>query len=240
MIKVSILGYGKMGKEIEKIAIREGMSIVAKIDNEDDWSSQYNAFKTSDVAIEFSTPATVVQNLSRCFEAGIPVVCGTTGWTKVEKDIIEKCAKTSNSMVYGSNFSIGANIFFKINEVMAELMNKQSQYDVMIEETHHIAKKDAPSGTAISIANIILNQIDRKKDWKLDDNSDESSINVIAHRLGDETGTHSVKYESDADCITLCHKTYNRAIFAQGAVRAARWLTKNTGIHQFSEIFLHV
>ena len=123
---------------------------------------------------------------------------------------------------------------------MAELMNKQSQYDVMIEETHHIAKKDAPSGTAISIANIILNQIDRKKDWKLDDNSDESSINVIAHRLGDEAGTHSVKYESDADCITLCHKAYNRAIFAQGAVRAARWLAKNTGIHQFSEIFLHV
>lgn len=240
MIKVSILGYGKMGKEIEKVVIREGMNIVAKIDNEDDWRAQNEAFLGSDVAIEFSTPGTVVKNLSRCFNAGIPVVCGTTGWTNVEKDMLDQCARTSNAMVYGSNFSIGANMFFKINEMMAQLMNNQEQYDVMIEETHHATKKDAPSGTAITIANIILNQLDRKKEWTLEDDSDAASINIVAHRFGEETGTHAVKYQSDDDCIILCHKAYNRAIFAQGAVRAARWLVKNKGIHQFQDIFLQI
>lgn len=240
MIKVSILGYGKMGKEIEKVVIREGMTIVARIDNEEDWVNQQDAFLTSDVAIEFSTPNTVLKNLSRCFKANIPVVCGTTGWTNVEADVLKQCKETSNALIYGSNFSIGANMFMKINEVMAQLMNKQQQYDVMIEETHHAAKKDAPSGTAISIANIIINQLDRKKDWTLEDDSDAADINIVAHRFGEETGTHAVKYTSDDDCIILCHKAYNRAIFAQGAVRAARWICKNKGIYPFHEIFLQI
>ena len=224
MIKVAILGYGKMGKEIEKVVLREGMNIVARIDNEEDWETQREAFLSSDVAIEFSTPGTVVKNLTRCFEANIPVVCGTTGWTNVEKEILKQCQATSNALIYGSNFSIGANMFFKINDMMAQLMNQQPQYDVTIEETHHIHKKDAPSGTAIAIANIIINQLDRKKEWALEDDSDAADINIIAHRFGEEAGTHAVKYKSDDDCIILCHKAFNRAIFAQGAVRAARWL----------------
>ena len=205
MIKVAILGYGKMGKEIEKVVLREGMNIVARIDNEEDWETQREAFLSSDVAIEFSTPGTVVKNLTRCFEANIPVVCGTTGWTNVEKDIIKQCQATSNALIYGSNFSIGANMFFKINDLMAQLMNQQPQYDVTIEETHHIHKKDAPSGTAIAIANIIINQLDRKKEWALEDDSDAADINIIAHRFGEEAGTHAVKYKSDDDCIILCH-----------------------------------
>ena len=240
MIKVAILGYGKMGKEIEKVAIREGMKIVARIDNEEEWETQHEAFLTSDVAIEFSTPGTVVKNLTRCFEANIPVVCGTTGWTNVEKDILKQCQATSNALIYGSNFSIGANMFFKINDLMAQLMNQQPQYDVTIEETHHIHKKDAPSGTAITIANIIINQLERKKEWALEDDSDAADINIIAHRFGEEAGTHAVKYKSDDDCIILCHKAFNRAIFAQGAVRSARWLIKNRGIYPFYDIFLQI
>ena len=240
MIKVAILGYGKMGKEIEKVAIREGMKIVARIDNEEEWETQREAFLTSDVAIEFSTPGTVVKNLTRCFEANIPVVCGTTGWTNVEKDILMQCQATSNALIYGSNFSIGANMFFKINDLMAQLMNQQPQYDVTIEETHHIHKKDAPSGTAITIANIIINQLERKKEWALEDDSDAADINIIAHRFGEEAGTHAVKYKSDDDCIILCHKAFNRAIFAQGAVRSARWLIKNRGIYPFYDIFLQI
>ena len=240
MIKVAILGYGKMGKEIEKVAIREGMNIVARIDNEEDWKTQYEAFLSCDVAIEFSTPGTVVKNLTRCFEANIPVVCGTTGWTNVEKDILKQCQATSNALIYGSNFSIGANMFFKINDLMAQLMNQQPQYDVTIEETHHIHKKDAPSGTAIAIANIIINQLDRKKEWALEDDSDAADINITAHRFGEEAGTHAVKYKSDDDCIILCHKAFNRSIFAQGAVRSARWLIKNRGIHPFYDIFLQI
>ncbi len=240
MIKVAILGYGKMGKEIEKVAIREGMKIVARIDNEEEWETQREAFLTSDVAIEFSTPGTVVKNLTRCFEANIPVVCGTTGWTNVEKDILKQCQATSNALIYGSNFSIGANMFFKINDLMAQLMNQQPQYDVTIEETHHIHKKDAPSGTAITIANIIINQLERKKEWALEDDSDAADINIIAHRFGEEAGTHAVKYKSDDDCIILCHKAFNRAIFAQGAVRSARWLIKNRGIYPFYDIFLQI
>lgn len=240
MIKVAILGYGKMGKEIEKVAIREGMKIVARIDNEEEWETQHEAFLTSDVAIEFSTPGTVVKNLTRCFEANIPVVCGTTGWTNVEKDILKQCQATSNALIYGSNFSIGANMFFKINDLMAQLMNQQPQYDVTIEETHHIHKKDAPSGTAIAIANIIIKQLERKKEWALEDDSDAADINIIAHRFGEEAGTHAVKYKSDDDCIILCHKAFNRAIFAQGAVRSARWLIKNRGIYPFYDIFLQI
>ena len=240
MIKVAILGYGKMGKEIEKVAIREGMKIVARIDNEEEWETQREAFLTSDVAIEFSTPGTVVKNLTRCFEANIPVVCGTTGWTNVEKDILKQCQATSNALIYGSNFSIGANMFFKINDLMAQLMNQQPQYDVTIEETHHIHKKDAPSGTAIAIANIIIKQLERKKEWALEDDSDAADINIIAHRFGEEAGTHAVKYKSDDDCIILCHKAFNRAIFAQGAVRSARWLIKNRGIYPFYDIFLQI
>ena len=240
MLKVAILGYGKMGKEIEKILIREDLTITARIDNEDDWNTQREAFLTSDVAIEFSTPSTVVKNLNRCFEAGIPVVCGTTGWTNEAAEMIQKCKKSSNAMIYGSNFSIGANLFFKFNEMIAQMMNAQPQYDVMIEETHHAAKKDAPSGTAITTANIIINQLDRKSNWALEDDSDAADINIVAHRFGQETGTHAVRYQSDDDCLILCHKAFNRSIFAQGAARAARWLVAHPGIYEFKEIFLQV
>lgn len=239
-MKIAIIGYGKMGKEIEKILLEEGIEVSATIDNDDDWKNKYEQFKQSDAAIEFSTPGTVLENLNRCFDANIPVVCGTTGWGKETENVIKKCQQASNALIYSSNFSIGANLFFKINELSAKLMNKQTQYDVMIEETHHTAKKDAPSGTAITTANLIINQLDRKEDWRLDDASSAQNINILAHRIGNEPGTHVVRYFSQNDSIEITHKAFNRSDFARGAVKAAIWLIQHRGIHQFKDIFLDI
>lgn len=238
MLKIAIIGYGKMGKEIESQLKNGSCEISAIIDNEEDWKLKHNAFLNSDVAIEFSTPNTVIDNLLRCFHANIPVVCGTTGWASETEKMIEVCKKTSNALIYGSNFSIGANLFFKINELTAQWMNHQQQYDVMIEETHHITKKDAPSGTAITTANIIINQLDRKKGWVLDDDQQPDDINILAHRIGNAPGTHVVRYRSDNDCIEITHQAFNRAGFAQGAIKSAFWLHKNRGIHPFQDIFM--
>lgn len=240
MLKIVIIGYGKMGKEIEKQLKNENCEISAIIDNEDDWKLYRKAFENSDVAIEFSTPNTVINNLLQCFNAHIPVVCGTTGWAEETENMIKECQKTSNALVYGSNFSIGANLFFKINELTAQWMNHHQQYDVMIEETHHIAKKDAPSGTAITTANIIINQLDRKNGWALNDDRQPDNINILAHRIGNDPGTHVVRYRSDNDCIEITHQAFSRAGFAQGAIKAAFWLYKNRGIHPFHDIFMKI
>lgn len=229
-----------MGREIEKLLPTVGLELAATIDNEEEWSAQAEAFRTSDVAIEFSTPDTVIGNLRRCFDAGVPVVCGTTGWYSHCNELLDHCRRTSNALIYGSNFSIGANLFFKINELTAQLMNHHTQYDVIVEETHHTAKKDAPSGTAITTANLIINNLDRKTGWKLNDSSNPNDINVLAHRVGNEPGTHTVRYQSDNDFIEITHKAFNRAIFAQGAVRAARWLIDHKGIYPFKDIFMEV
>ena len=239
-MKATLIGYGRMGHEIEKLLPTVGLEMVTTIDNNEEWMARAEAFRSSDVAIEFSTPATVVGNLYRCFDAGVPVVCGTTGWYDRSAEVLEHCRKTSNALVYGSNFSIGANLFFKINELTAQMMNHQAQYDVMVEETHHTAKKDAPSGTAITTANLIIDHLDRKTGWKLNAADNPADINVVAHRIGNEPGTHTVRYQSDNDLIEITHRAFNRAIFAQGAVRAARWLIDHKGIHEFKNIFLEV
>ncbi len=238
MAKIAILGYGKMGKEIEKILLQNQHTVPAIIDNEEEWKKQYQQFCQCDVAIEFSTPQSVIQNLQHCFDANVPVVCGTTGWNNETDRIVDYCQKNEKSLVYGSNFCIGANLFFKINEMVAKMMNHQSEYDVMVEETHHVTKKDAPSGTAITTANLIINQLDRKTNWKLDDDSDSETVNILAHRLGNETGTHVVRYSSENDCIEITHKIYQRSALASGAVKAALWLIRHKGIHQFKDIFM--
>ena len=239
-MKATLIGYGRMGREIEKLLPSVGLELAATIDNDEEWVARAEAFRTSDVAIEFSTPDTVIGNLHRCFDAGVPVVCGTTGWYGRMDEVLEHCRKTSNALVYGSNFSIGANLFFKINEQMAQMMNRQLQYDVTVEETHHTAKKDAPSGTAITTANLIISNLDRKTGWKLNAADNPADIQVVAHRIGNETGTHLVRWQSGNDLIEITHRAFNRAIFAQGAVRAARWLIDHKGIYEFKEIFLEV
>ena len=235
-MKVTIIGYGKMGKEIEKILLRAGHEVLATIDNDQEWTERQDAFLRSDVAIEFSTPQTVIGNLNRCFEHHIPVVSGTTGWQDQREAVIARCKAEGGSLVYGSNFSIGANLFFAINSLMAKMMNEQSQYEVSIDETHHITKKDAPSGTAITTAQLILAPLQRKHGWKLGE-APADEIAVRAHRVGDAAGIHTVTYTSDEDKIEITHTANSRLGFAQGAVKAAAWLVKNPGIYEFKDIF---
>ncbi len=235
-MKVTIIGYGKMGKEIEKILLRAGHEVLATIDNDQEWAERMDKFLQSDVAIEFSTPQTVIGNLNRCFEHHIPVVSGTTGCQDQREAVIARCKAQGGSLVYGSNFSIGANLFLAINTLMAKMMNEQSQYEVSIDETHHITKKDAPSGTAITTAQLILAQLQRKHGWKLGE-ATADEIAVRAHRVGDAAGIHTVTYTSDEDKIEITHTANSRLGFAQGAVKAAAWLVKNPGIYEFKDIF---
>jgi 4-hydroxy-tetrahydrodipicolinate reductase len=236
LAKIAIIGYGKMGKEIERILIQQNHSITAIIDNQSDWETMFSDFLNSDVAIEFSTPESAIDNFKRCFENNIPLVAGTTGWFDQLPDMINLCSDTSKSFIYGSNFSIGANLFFKINEYAAKLINGQPQYDVIIEETHHLTKKDIPSGTAITTANIILEQIDRKNGWELN-GQNAQNITIKANRVENVPGTHNVHYFSYADSINIEHIANNRSGLATGAVNAALWLINNKGIYDFKNIF---
>ena len=229
MAKFAILGYGKMGKEVEKILMAQRQEIVATIDNEDDWKQQWDCFLTADVAVEFSMPTVAVDNFKKCFDAGIPLVAGTTGWYDRMDEVMDYCKQKSSSFIYGSNFSIGVNIFFKINELLAAIMSGQDDFSVKIEETHHITKKDAPSGTAIHLSKIIENQYNKPVD-----------IPVISYRLTDVPGIHKVTYQAENEVIELTHTAKNRVELAKGAVKAALWLLQHPGIYDFKEIALKV
>lgn len=229
MAKFAILGYGKMGKEVEKILLAQRQEIVATIDNEDDWKQQWDRFLTADVAVEFSMPTVAVDNFKKCFDAGIPLVAGTTGWYDRMDEVMDYCKQKSSSFIYGSNFSIGVNIFFKINELLAAIMSGQDDFSVKIEETHHITKKDAPSGTAIHLSKIIESQYNKPVD-----------IPVISYRLTDVPGIHKVTYQAENEVIELTHTAKNRVELAKGAVKAALWLLQHPGIYDFKEIALKV
>ncbi len=229
MSKFALLGYGKMGKEVEKILLSRQEEIVARIDNEDDWQQQWQNFLSADIAIEFSMPSVALSNFKKCFDNHIPLVAGTTGWYEHMDEVLEYCRKTSNSFIFGSNFSIGVNIFFKLNELLAGIMNKQDAFQVSIEETHHITKKDAPSGTAIHIAEIIENQYDKKIE-----------VPIESFRLTDVPGIHKVTYQSENETIELTHTAKNRIELAKGAVKAALWLLRHPGIYDFKEIALGI
>lgn len=229
MAKFAILGYGKMGKEVEKILMAQRQEIVATIDNEDDWKQQWDRFLTADVAVEFSMPTVAVDNFKKCFDAGIPLVAGTTGWYDRMDEVMDYCKQKSSSFIYGSNFSIGVNIFFKINELLATIMSGQDDFSVKIEETHHITKKDAPSGTAIHLSKIIESQYNKPVD-----------IPVISYRLTDVPGIHKVTYQAENEVIELTHTAKNRVELAKGAVKAALWLLQHPGIYDFKEIALKV
>ena len=215
-----------MGKTVARLAYLYGFQDFIIIDNEEDWLKHYELLKKCDVAIEFSTPQTVFSNLSKCFEMQLPVVSGTTGWAAQKEMLLKSWLNTSVSFVYGSNFSIGANIFFKLNEWLAQQMKLQSQYDISIEETHHVHKKDAPSGTAVTLKQGILSQFDTKID-----------IPIVSNRKGEIVGEHVVNYESEEDFIQIKHSALSRDIFAHGALKAAVWLPKHPGIYAFEEIF---
>ena len=228
-MKLAIIGYGKMGKAIVRLAPQYAFSDFVIIDNEEDWLNKQSDLSTCNVAIEFSTPQTVLSNLSKCFELQLPVVSGTTGWGNNKEKFLKQWQHAPISFIYGSNFSIGANIFFKLNEWLAKQMNVQPQYIASIEETHHIHKKDAPSGTALTIEQGILTQFDNK-----------TTIPIISHREGEVIGEHLVNYNSIEDLIQIKHYAHTRDVFAHGALKAAVWLLKNPGIYAFEQIFSKV
>ncbi len=235
-MNIALIGYGKMGQTIERIAIKREHTIVLKITSKNVDMLNAASLKNVDVAIEFSKPEVAFANVMQCIEAGVNVVCGTTGWNKdlpnAEQNAIEKkCA-----FLQASNFSIGVNLFFEINKHLAHLMNNHIEYAVSIEETHHTHKKDAPSGTAITLAEQILNTISSKKTWHLGNSEDKNSIPIIANRIENVPGTHNVKYTSPIDDIEIIHTAHNRDGFALGAVLAAEFIKGKQGIFKMKDV----
>jgi len=226
-MKIALLGYGKMGKAIE--ALVNNNSIVLKINSGNFDELNVNTLKNADVAIEFSKPNTVLNNIELCFEANIPIVVGTTGWYENLEQVKKKCIHLNQSLLYASNFSIGVNLFFKINKLVNKLLVTQSNYNVSIEEIHHTQKLDAPSGTAISLANDILSQHPTKKTWKNELNDAKEVLSITSKRKEDVKGTHTVTWKSENDEISFHHNAFNRNGFAKGAILAAEWLIGKTG-----------
>lgn len=234
-MNIALFGYGKMGKEIEAIAKKRGHNVVLHVEKDNVDLVTAADLKKADVAIEFTTPHTVVDNIKRCFEAGLPVVVGTTGWYDHFNEVKKLCEKKNASLFHATNFSVGVNLFFKVNRYLAELMNKYEDYDVSMEEIHHIHKLDKPSGTAITLAEQILEKVDRKKNWSIDKQGKETLF-IKDVREGEVPGTHIIKYHSAIDDIEIMHKAHNRKGFALGAVIAAEFLKGKMGIYSMEDI----
>lgn len=228
-MKIALIGYGKMGHEIEKIALQRGHEIVCTIDINEDDKFNSSEFKNADVAIEFTSPDSALQNYRRAFATNISVVSGTTGWLEHLSEIKQACENDGQTFFYASNFSLGVNIFFALNNYLAKIMNQFPDYDVRMEETHHIHKLDAPSGTAITLAEGILGNMDRKKSWSLNETHNKNELEIKAFREGEVPGIHTVVYESEADSIRITHDAKSRKGFALGAVLAAEFTKGKKG-----------
>lgn len=228
-MNIAIIGYGKMGREIEKICRERGHNIVCTIDVNEEAKFESDEFKSADVAIEFSSPESALNNYKRAFAANVPIVSGTTGWLDDIKVVRKACEEDGQTFFYASNFSLGVNILFAVNKYLANIMNDFPQYEVHVDETHHIHKLDAPSGTALTIAEGILQAIERKNQWKLDEQSSTEDLRINAFRKGEAPGIHTIKYESEVDSITLSHSAKSRKGFALGAVVAAEFTAHKKG-----------
>jgi 4-hydroxy-tetrahydrodipicolinate reductase len=223
-----------MGKEVESIAVERNHEIILKANDAEDIEQEI--LTTADVAIEFTSPDNAVGNINRCFDVNLPIVVGTTGWMGDLESVKIACIEQGQALLYASNFSIGVNILFEVNEKLAQLMNAQPMYEVAMEEIHHTEKKDAPSGTAISLANGITNNMDRKSGWTLEDDAKDHEIKIKASREADVAGTHTVRYSSEIDEIELKHTARGRKGFAMGAVLAAEWLQGRTGVFTMKDL----
>ncbi|WP_017259968.1 4-hydroxy-tetrahydrodipicolinate reductase [Pedobacter arcticus] len=243
-MKLALLGYGKMGKMIESIALDRNHEIVLIIDQNNADELTVENLQKADVAIEFSTPDTVLNNIETCIKAGVPLVVGTTGWYGHLQKVKDDCLSADTAVMYGSNFSVGVNIFFNLNQQLAKMMNNfADQYDVAIEEIHHIHKLDSPSGTAITIAEDVIAEFDKKTEW-VDVKSEDEVTNhkpehliIASYREGEVPGTHSVIYDSDVDRIEFKHVAHGRQGFALGAVLAAEWLKGRKGFYSVKEMY---
>ncbi|MFM9946161.1 MAG: 4-hydroxy-tetrahydrodipicolinate reductase [Bacteroidia bacterium] len=237
-MQIALIGYGKMGKAIEDVALKAGHTVVSRIDFNDD---VIKGLAGADVAIEFTHPGAAKSNILKCFEAKVPVVVGTTGWYH-DFDEIKKLAESSgNSLFYATNFSLGVNMFFELNKHLAQLMNHHHMYEPEMTEIHHLQKQDAPSGTAITLAEGLIANLDRKKSWVNQDGETKIEnqpleLNIISKREGEVPGTHTITYKSDIDEIIITHQAYNRLGFATGAVKAAEWIKDKIGVYTMADL----
>lgn len=229
-MKIALLGYGKMGKMIEQTAISRNHEIVLKVDVD---TKDFD-ISVADVAIDFSTPSSAFNNIKMCIENKVPVISGTTGWLENYDEAVKLCNSNGGAFIYASNYSLGVNIFFQLNETLAQMMSNLSQYDVRIEEIHHTQKLDAPSGTAITLAEGIIDN-SKKTGWKLE-RASENEIPITAKRIGAVPGTHTVSYTSNIDSIDIVHTAYNREGFALGAVVAAEWIIGKKGVYTMKDV----
>ena len=235
-MKIALIGYGKMGKAIEEIAVSKGHEIVLKIgaSNTSDFTKEN--IQKADVAIEFTGPHTAFENISKCIQWAVPVVCGSTGWLDHFEKAKKLCEEEKGCLLYASNFSIGVNLFFEINKQVAALMEPYENYDVSMTETHHTEKKDAPSGTAISLAEQILAQIGRKKKWVNEASRETSNLIIRSERINPAPGTHTISYDSPIDSIEITHTAHSRKGFASGALLAAEFTNKKIGIFTMKDV----
>lgn len=235
-MRIALIGYGKMGKAIEEIALHRGHEIVIKIDQPNLHEFKKENLAKAEAAIEFTSPHSAKENVQKLLEFGVPVVCGSTGWTDQLDSMKQLCTEKGGAFAYSSNFSVGVNIFFEINKKLAALMAPHKEYEVILEEIHHTQKKDAPSGTAITLAEQVLAEVKRKKQWvnELSDNPED--LEIISQREDPAPGTHSVKYSSVIDTIEIIHTAHNRTGFATGAVLAAEFLKDRKGFFTMKDV----
>ncbi len=246
-MKIALLGYGKMGHIIEKTALDRRHEIVLIIDQDNAHELTVENLQKADAVIEFSTPAAVLNNIYTCIEAGVPVVIGTTGWYDKIPQVKNQCEQSNSAVMYASNYSVGVNLFFKVNQVLARLMNNYPYYDVQVEEIHHTQKLDSPSGTAITIAEGIISNFDNKKSWTnvlvtdgpemIEPTMAKDELLIESHRIDSVPGTHTVIYDSEIDTIEFKHTAHNRNGFALGAVLAAEWLHNKKGFYSVHDMF---
>ena len=236
MMKIALIGFGKMGKEIKALAESRGHTIplVIDINNREEMTTDH--LKQADVAIEFTTPDAALSNINTCFDAGIPVVSGTTGWTGRMEEVRKRCEQEGHAFFYASNYSLGVNILFHINKVLAGIMNRYKEYDVMLEETHHLQKLDSPSGTAIILAEDIIQVMDRKKRWVNQPADHAEDLAILSYRKDMIPGIHTIRYDSEMDTLELTHSAKSRKGFAMGAVMAAEFLAGKTGCFGMNDL----
>jgi len=235
-MKLAIIGYGKMGHEVEQVALERGHQVIATIDNDTEWSERLGLVESADVAIEFSHPSVALINIHRTLETGLPLVCGTTGWYAELESITNFCKEKNSTFFYASNYSIGVNMFMAVNRHLAQLMNNYHEYDVVMEETHHVYKADAPSGTAITLAEDILANNRSKTNWTIELPAQKQELYIKPIRNRNTPGIHTVCWESPIDTIELTHTAKGRRGFALGAVIAAEWIKDKKGIFTMKDL----
>ncbi|GMN09345.1 4-hydroxy-tetrahydrodipicolinate reductase [Croceitalea sp. MTPC9] len=229
-MKIGLFGYGKMGKMLEKIALERGHSIVAKVDLD----TEIIEYESIDVGIDFSTPDAAFDNITNSFKNNVPMISGTTGWLSKFDEAVAICKKNNSGFIYASNFSLGVNVFFQLNKQLAKMMSDVKNYSISMEEIHHTQKLDAPSGTAITLAEGVIEN-SGYEGWKMQENG-ENEIPITSKRIGKTPGTHTIKYDSPVDSIEIKHTAHNREGFALGAIIAAEWLYRKTGIYTMEDV----